>query len=127
MEYALRQYKSTQITTADQGKLVLMMYDGAIQFIEIAIGKIKENDIAGKGLYISKAQAVISELTASLDTEKGGEIAASLEKLYVFVSSQLQTANINKDIKPLEVSNRLLGTLREGWKGIFSGAPALAR
>lgn len=118
--YALSRYKHTQITTADQGKLVLMMYDGAMKFIEIAVMKLKENDIAGKGVYISKAQAVISELMASLNTEKGGEIAVSLEKLYAFVGRQLRTANINKDIKPLEVSNRLLGTLREGWQGIFN-------
>ena len=109
------------------------MYDGAMKFIEIAVMKLKENDIAGKGVYISKAQAVISELMASLNTEKGGEIAVSLEKLYAFVGRQLRkaysfsfvgrqlrTANINKDIKPLEVSNRLLGTLREGWQGIFN-------
>jgi flagellar protein FliS len=125
--YALSRYKNTQITTADQGKLVLMMYDGAMKFIEIAMIKLRENDIGGKGVYISKAQAIISELTASLNTEKGGEIAASLEKLYAFVCRQLRTANINKDIKPLEISKELLGTLREGWQGILNTATAPVR
>ena len=32
----LKQYKMTQIKTANQGQLILMMYDGAIKFIKLA-------------------------------------------------------------------------------------------
>lgn len=118
-QYALNQYKATQVNTADQGKLILMMYDGAIKFVEIAKSKLKENDIAGKGVYISKAEAVISELMASLNMEQGGEIATSLEQLYAFMNSQLRIANVNKDIKPLDIVLKILGELREAWMKIF--------
>jgi len=118
-QYALNQYKATQVNTADQGKLVLMMYDGAIRFVEIAKRKLQENDIAGKGVYISKAEAVISELMASLNMEQGGEIASSLEKLYAFMNRQLRIANVNKDIKPLDIVLKILGELKEAWTKIF--------
>ena len=32
-----QQYKQTQITTADQGRLVVMLYDGAIKFLNKAL------------------------------------------------------------------------------------------
>jgi flagellar protein FliS len=118
-QYALNQYKATQVNTANQEKLVLMMYDGAIKFVEIAKKKLQENDIAGKGVYISKAEAVISELMASLSMEQGGEIASSLEKLYAFMNRQLRIANVNKDIKPLDIVLKILGELREAWTKIF--------
>ena len=118
-QYALNQYKTTQVNTADQGNLVLMMYDGAIRFVEIAKKKLQENDIAGKGVYISKAEAVISELMASLNMEQGGEIASSLEKLYAFMNRQLRIANVNKDIKPLDIVLKILGELKEAWVKIF--------
>ena len=119
-QHSVNKYKKTEVTTADQGKLILMMYDGAIKFIEIAKIKLKENDMAGKGVYISKAEGVISELMASLNIEGGGEIALSLEKLYAFINRQLRIANVNKDIKPLDISVKLLKTLKEGWDEIFA-------
>ena len=119
-QHSVNQYKKTEVTTADHGKLILMMYDGAIKFIEIAKNKLKENDMAGKGMYISKAEGVVSELMASLNMEGGGEIALSLEKLYAFINRQLRIANVNKDIKPLDISVKLLKTLKEAWDEIFA-------
>jgi flagellar secretion chaperone FliS len=123
-QYATNQYKMTQVNTADQGKLILMMYDGAIRFVEIAKTKLTENDVAGKGIYITKAEGIISELMASLNMESGGEIAVSLEKLYVFMNKQLRIANVNKDTKPLDAVISLLATVREGWHGVFLKNPA---
>lgn len=120
-QYATNQYKMTQVNTADQGKLILMMYDGAIRFVEIAKTKLTENDVAGKGIYISKAEAIISELMASLNIEAGGEVAVSLEKLYVFMNKQLRIANVNKDTKPLDVVLNILNELKEAWVKIFKG------
>ena len=118
-QHSINQYKRTEVATADQGKLILMMYDGAIKFVEIAKNKLRENDMAGKGIYISKAQGIISELMASLNMEGGGEIALSLEKLYAFMNRQLRIANVNKDIKPLDSVAKILGILREGWVEIL--------
>jgi flagellar protein FliS len=118
-QHSINQYKRTEVATADQGKLILMMYDGAIKFVEIAKNKLRENDMAGKGIYISKAQGIISELMASLNMEGGGEIALSLEKLYAFMNRQLRIANVNKDIKPLDIVLKILKELRDAWGRII--------
>jgi flagellar protein FliS len=69
-----------------------------------------------KGVYISQAHTIISELLASLDFEIGGELAKNLESLYLFALDQLFTANLNNDAKSLDAVLSLLRTLYAGWE-----------
>lgn len=113
-------YKTNQISDADQGKLILMMYDGAIQFITQAKNKLEKKDIAGMGLYLGKAGGVISELANSLDGSAGGDISRSLENLYNFITKELLLANIKKDPQMLLRLISMLSKLREAWQQIFN-------
>lgn len=109
------QYKTNQISYADQGKLILMMYDGAIQFIKHAKYKLQKNDLGGMGLYLGKAEGVISELSNSLNSEEGGDISISLESLYNFILKELFLANTKKDPVILDKLTSILSKLREAW------------
>lgn len=117
---AYSQYRTNQISYADKGKLVLMMYDGAIQFITHAKNKLLKKDLGGMGLYLGKAQGVISELSDKLNKEEGGDISVSLDKLYAFVLKELLLANIKKDPVALERLISILTKLREAWAQIFA-------
>lgn len=119
LNYSSSQYQRTQFTTADQGKLILMMYDGAIRFIEQAKSKMAKGDIPEKGVYIGKAQNIISELNSSLNREKGGQIAVSLETLYLYINNQLSMANIKNSLEHLDNALRVIRELHEGWKAII--------
>ena len=88
------QYHKNAISTSSQGRLIIMMYEGAIKFTTMAIKSIDEGEIAGQGKYISKTHDIISELSLALDIEKGGEVALRLESLYQYTLSQLTIANI---------------------------------
>ena len=114
------QYKTNQISLADQGKLILMMYDGAIQFINQAKKKLQNKDLGGMGLYLGKAESVISELSNSLNSEEGGDISKSLERLYTFILKELLLANVRKDPAALDKIISILSKLREGWVQIFA-------
>ena len=113
----LKAYKETNIRTASQGKLIIMLYDEAIRQLTLAIQELgkqsRKLDIVHNAVV--KAQDVITELTASLDFEKGGEIAKNLLGLYLFFNRQLMEANVRKDAKPMEDVRKLLGELREAW------------
>jgi len=61
------QYESVQVSTVDQGTLIIMAYEGAISFIEIAQEKLAQGDYAGKSINISNAVAIINELNLRLD------------------------------------------------------------
>jgi flagellar protein FliS len=112
------QYQKTNVGTADQRQLILMMYDGAIQHVQQAQLRLQSNDILGKGLDIAKAQRIISELQNALDLKRGGEIAVSLDTLYVFVNNQLSMANLKNSQEYLNNAIAVLKELREAWQGI---------
>ena len=113
----IHSYKETQIKTATQGKLIVMLYDGAIKYINRAIenNAKKYKDFDKVSNSIIRAQDIITELMASLDFEKGGEIAKNLFSLYVYINKQLLEANISKDCKPLNQVKQYLMELRSAW------------
>jgi flagellar secretion chaperone FliS len=117
-------YQKTQVTTASKGKILLMLYEGAIRFIKKAKVAMGEKQIAEKGKYISKTTAILSELMATLDFKAGGKLAADLENLYVFMIDKLIEANINNDVKCLDVVENLLVTLYTAWKDVVENPRA---
>jgi flagellar protein FliS len=98
-----------------------MMYDGAIRFIKEAIIKADTKDVAGRGLYISKAQKIINELENSLDKNRGGQVAVNLEKAYQEMSRMLIEANISGEASGLRVTLKMVNTLKDAWEKVING------
>lgn len=113
------QYRRNEISTSSQGRLILMMYEGAIKFSTMALQSIDAGDIAGQGKYINKTHDIINELSLALDLKKGGEVAQRLESLYQYMLSQLTLANIKSDRKPVETVIKILSPLAEAWEQLF--------
>ena len=113
------QYRKNEISTSRQGRLILMMYEGAIKFATMALQSIEKGDIAGQGKYINKTHDIINELSLALDLKKGGEVVHSLESLYQFMLSQLTLANIKSDRKALEIVIKILKPLSEAWEQLL--------
>ena len=111
-------YQETAITSQTQGKLIVMLYDGAIKFLKLAIKDIQAKNPEAKGKYISKAIDIIFELNTVLDTEAGGEIAMNLRKLYLFMGRHLTEANAKQDVGKIEEVINLLEDLNQSWKAI---------
>jgi flagellar protein FliS len=118
MMHHLSEYRKTEVNTADKIRLVIMLYDGAVNFLRIAKNKLHQRDIAGKGLYLAKTTAIVGELSSALDMEAGGEIAKNLRSLYTYILGRLLDANLKNDYAAFDEVERILLTLSEGWKGI---------
>lgn len=114
----LETYKEISITTQTKGRLVVMLYDGAIKFLRQAVNEINTGNPEAKGTYISKALNIIDELNVVLDMEAGGEVAENLRKLYVFMVKHLNEANVKQDSRRIEEVINLLDELNQGWKAI---------
>ncbi len=112
------QYKQTQITTANQGKLIVMLYDGAIKFLNIALDNMSPKTYDVVNNNIIKAQDIITELLLSLNMDDGGEISQNLFNLYMYFKRQLLEANIRKDAEIINHVLKLLKELREAWDQI---------
>ena len=112
------QYKKTQINTSSPGKLLLMLYQGAIKFSKLAIQNIEADQIEDSHKNIIKVQNIVLELKSTLDKEKGGQLADQLEKLYDFIYQELLQANLKKDVKYLNNIIPLLEELYTAYKEI---------
>lgn len=110
-----QQYQESTLETASQGKLLLMLYDGAIRFLTQASAAMEAKNWQDSHNFILKAEDVITELMACLRMEAGGEIAFNLYRLYEYMNWRLIQANIKRDQSMvLEVQSRLR-ELREAW------------
>jgi flagellar secretion chaperone FliS len=114
-------YQNVQITTTDKGRLLLMMYEGAMKFLKQAKAGLEANDIAKFCRYLSKAQAIIAELMNTLDFEKGGTIATDLDRLYDFMLFYLTEANLYRDTKRIVKVIGLISTIYSAYKLIIDG------
>lgn len=108
----------TQVTTTTPGHLVVMLYDGAITFLEQAKQEIEIRNYAKKGILISQALDIISELDGSLNTDKGGEIAQNLHKLYMYCSTRLLQANLKMDTTLIDEVIGILSSFRSAFSEI---------
>ena len=113
-----QQYQKVQVGTASQGRLILMMYDGAISFLQEAESKMADGDLAGKGLYLSRARSIISELHNALNFEMGKGIASSLSGLYTFINREITLANTSNEVQHVKHAVHVLENLRTGWRKI---------
>lgn len=111
-------YKEVAITTQGKGRLVVMLYDGAIKFLKLALNEFDTDNVEARWNYIKRALDIIDELNAVLNMEAGGEIAVNLRKLYLFMISRLHAANAKKDPQMVNDVITLLEELNQGWKAI---------
>ncbi len=111
-------YKELSVVTQDRGRIVVLLYEGAIKNIKLAIEAMTTGDYAKKGMYVTKALDIIFELNCSLDVESGGEIAQNLRKLYSFMTRHLNMASLKKDTQMMNDVIKVLEELMSGWKAI---------
>ncbi|MBF0545313.1 MAG: flagellar export chaperone FliS [Candidatus Riflebacteria bacterium] len=108
-------YKRTQVESATPEALILMLYDGALRFMNQAEEAFAEKNPEKINNLLLRVQAIFSELLVCLDKPKGGEIAKNLERLYVFFLERLSEANIQKNPEPMRKIRPLVEDLRQTW------------
>jgi flagellar secretion chaperone FliS len=115
---ALEQYRANAVTTQTPGKLIVMLYEGAIRFLQEALAAMDAGQFAEKGRCLAKAKDILHELNLSLDVEAGGEIANNLRRLYLFMIRNLTEAHAHNDDAKIQEVLELLRDLNEGWKAV---------
>lgn len=109
----------TGVLAASPVKLIVMLYEGAIAACHSAIGHMQHQEIEKKSAMVTKAIMIIeSGLRLSLDKKAGGEIAESLDALYVYMSGRLTLANIRNQPELLQEVIQLLSELKSAWETI---------
>jgi len=111
-------YKENSVTTQSRGRLVVLLYEGAIKFLNQAITELEAGHFMEKGQFINKAVDIVNELDVTLNMEVGGEVAQNLRRLYVFMISHLNKANLQRDPQMIRQVIAMLEDLVAAWKAI---------
>ncbi|EAZ84843.1 flagellar export chaperone FliS [Lysinibacillus fusiformis] len=110
-------YKQNSVTTASPGELTLMLYNGCLKFLNKAKQAIQEKNIQEKNTNLIKAQAIISELMATLNMDI--EISKQMLPLYEYMNHRLVEANIQNDVAVIEEVEGLVTEFRDTWKEVI--------
>ncbi|GHU50793.1 flagellar protein FliS [Clostridia bacterium] len=107
-------YSNQSVLTASPEKLTLMLYDGALKFVNQGIAALDEKDYMKKNEMIQKAENIIRELQLTL--KDGYEITPNLKSLYDYIYRRLMEGNMRRDKKALEEARDLIKEFRDMWR-----------
>jgi len=121
-------YRKVAAQTASPGHLVLMLYDGAIKFLERALAgfvctdPLQFNETINNNIV--RAQAIIQEMNGNLNMKAGGEVADNFRRLYSYLHRRLRDGNMTKRREPVEEALERLRILRNSWAEMLRRGPA---
>jgi len=119
-------YRQNSVQTASPGQLILMLFDGALHFMNRALLGFTHEDVIPRNEAVHtnllKTQAIIDELQACLRHEVGGEFAGTMSALYDYMRVQLREANRYKVAAPVHIVMDLLGDIRAPWAAMLTQA-----
>ena len=111
-------YRRVDIETASQGRLIVMLFNGAIRQALKGQRKIEAGKGTGAHPHLIQAQEIISELRSALNLN-AGEVAYNLDRSYEYFHHLLVTANIKKAVEPIEECVGLMTSMRDTWEELF--------
>jgi len=121
---SLKSYRRIATKTAPPGQLILMLFDGALLFLERALAGFEHTDPGRKNQAIHnnlrRAVDIIRHLNHSLNLEAGGQLAETLRRLYHYFDSRLTESNLKKQRDGVDEVVVHLRELRDAWATMLS-------
>lgn len=111
-------YREATLESAPPLKIIQMLYQGALRFMDQALALDPKADAAAYNERLSRADAIVCELRCSLERVWAPEVCDQLERLYVFVEDRIQGALAEREPARLEEATRVLRTLLEAWNEV---------
>lgn len=116
MNQYVKQYQKSSIETASKEQILIMLYDGAIQFLNKAKIAIENNEIETIHNNLIGAQNIIQEFIDSMDREVAPQLAENLISLYEYFIRRLVYANMKKEMAPIDEVLKYLKSLKATWE-----------
>jgi len=119
MDNRYQTYRQVEVNTTNRGKIIVMLFSGAITFLNKAKGFMEKKDYENKSKFLIKAMNIIEELNVSLDLQKGQDIAKNLKSIYLFLERYLQQANFENDSAKIDKAVSILEKLKSAFEEIL--------
>jgi flagellar protein FliS len=123
-QHAAHAYRAASIENAPPIKIVRLLYQGALRFLDLAAADDPAAPGSRFGEHLLRADAIVSELRLSLDKERAPQIAADLERLYYYCEERIANALRTQDRAPAAQARQVLANLLEAWKQVEVGSAA---
>ncbi len=114
----LNAYTRVDVETASQGKLIVMLFNGAIKRAEEAKRQLARGDRQSVHNNLIRAQDILGELRGALNM-KAGDIAQNLDRIYEYFQHLLVAANVKKDPEPIDTVVEMMSEMRDTWQELF--------
>lgn len=108
----------SKVNSSNPHSLVAMLFDGLLEKLARAHGALQRGDVNAKGAALSSGIRIIDGLRASLDQQRGGEIAANLASMYDYMERRLVEANARSDSAIITEVASLVNEIKDGWDSI---------
>lgn len=116
---SIQGYRNVSIGTASPDKLLMMVYKGALKFLNSAKIMMDKEQYDQAQAYVIKASSAVVELIATLDHSRSPDLANSLEKLYIYVLENLSKAVEERSSAKIEIAINIINTLTKTWEEAF--------
>ena len=95
---------------------MVMLFDGAVQFLQKAKTAIEEKNLQERATNIESARKIIRELMRTIDLENGNDVSKSLFRLYNKMAMKLIKANVSKNTELIDEVLEDLTNIRWGFQ-----------
>ena len=106
------------LENASPHRLIQMLMEKILQRLAEAKGAIQRQEKLQKGEAIGRAVAIVDGLRSSLNVDVGGEMAANLDELYLYIERRLLEANLHSNENVIDEVILLMSTVKSGWDSI---------
>jgi len=106
------------IFTASKEELTLMLYEGALKFMNQAIDAVENKDFQKTNSLIIRVQDILREFQITLDFQY--DISNQLNSLYDYMFRRLVEANMSKDVEIMCEIRDMFREFRDTWKEAMS-------
>jgi len=117
-QQARKDYLENQVFSAHPAERVYLLYQIAIDSVNIALARLKDGDIFARGCAVNKAHEAVDELNLALDHSVGASFTHTLEELYKYVQRQLVKGHSQKSEQAFRDALSVLTTLTDAWKQV---------
>lgn len=115
MQNAADAYRQNAVESAPPIKIVRMLFDGALRFLDQATGYEADKETVQFNDRIRRAESIVAELRLSLDESQAPELCSQLESLYLFVEDELREAFLQRDKSRIANAREILQSLSDAW------------
>jgi len=117
-------YREAAVAGASPVRLVILLYEQAVEDLRRALAAQGRGDIEGRTREIDHALVVLGHLQASLDKDRGGQVARNLERFYEQLRAGLVEAQFQQSVAMLEQQIAHLMLVHEAWCEVERAASA---